>query len=270
MSCEIALFSNVGNSRRKQEDNAIYSCGRFLTLNDVSAISENRSTYQVKVLPTDKGNFIVAVSDGMGGHASGEVASGQVVKYLSDNYQRIIDGVYLNEQFLKDEISELNRTIVSYSRSDARFKGMGATLCGVICSKGLFYGFNVGDSRLYRYYDGELEQLSSDHTEGQRLVKLNLITERELSSFPRRKNLYKYIGINGELVADVFKIGNCVFGTTLLLCSDGLTDVIPDEELKEVLAKTDAIEEKGRLLVERALERNVGHGDNITLILVEF
>ena len=266
----VYFASNVGNSRQNQEDNAILPGGAVLGAELVKSISESRETYESRFDKSCENGFMAAVCDGMGGHASGEVASALSVRYLCENYQRIIDGAYLNEQFLINEIAALNRAVVSYSKTDGELKGMGATLCGVICTKGFYYGFNVGDSRLYRYSDNHIEQLSTDHTEGQRLLKLNLLSEEEYERFPRRKNLYKYVGTNSELIADVFKIGSCVSGSTLLLCSDGLCDVISENEMAEALSKNEPLECKGRALVDKALGRNIGHGDNITLILIEF
>ena len=265
----VYFASNVGNSRPNQEDNAILPNAAFLSEDIVKTISEGRQTYELSLNVRDDKGFLVAVSDGMGGHASGEVASAQTVRYLSENYHRLVSEAYFNEQSVTDIIGELNRFVVSYAKTDDHFKGMGATLCGVLCSNSVYYGINVGDSRLYRYYNNQLEQLSTDHTEGQRLLKLNLLTRDELANFPRSKNLYKYIGVNSELVADVFKIGFCIPGTTLLLCSDGLTDALSDEEIATVLETNKTIQNKGKLLMEQALERNVGHGDNITLILIE-
>ena len=264
------LGTNVGNSRQNQEDNVILPNGFFLDADLVKSISEHRQTYEVIHKGNFENGFLIAVSDGMGGHSSGEVASGLTVKYLSEKYSRIIDESYLDEQFIINEIGSLNRSINSYSKRDACLRGMGATLCGVICTNGMYYGVNVGDSRLYHYYNNHLEQLSTDHTEGQRLLKLNLLTEDEYQRFPRRKNLYKYIGINSELIPDVFKIGNCIPESTLVLCSDGLTDALSDEEIATVLRKSGSIEYRGHLLIDQALERNIGHGDNITLILIEF
>lgn len=266
----IYFASNVGNSRQNQEDNAILPNGSFLDAELVKSISEHRQTHETIYKGNFENGFLVAVSDGMGGHASGEVASSLTVKYLSEKYSRIIEGAYLNEQFIINEIGNLNRSIISCSNRDACLRGMGATLCGVICTNGMYYGVNVGDSRLYHYYNNHLEQLSTDHTEGQRLLKLNLLTEDEYQRFPRRKNLYKYIGISSELIPDVFKIGTCIPGSTLVLCSDGLTDVLSDEEIATVLSKPGSIEYRGHLLIDQALERNIGHGDNITLILIEF
>lgn len=266
----IYFASNVGNSRQNQEDNAILPNGSFLDAELVKSISEHRQTHEAIYKGNFENGFLVAVSDGMGGHASGETASSLTVKYLSQKYRQFIDEAYLNEQFIINEIGSLNRSVISSSKEDIRLKGMGATLCGVICSNGMYYGYNVGDSRLYRHHNNQLEQLSTDHTEGQRLLKLNLLTEEEYRRFPRRKNLYKYIGINSELIPDVFKIENCIPESTLMLCSDGLTDALSDEEIAAVLNKAESIEYKGHLLIDHALERNIGHGDNITLILIKF
>lgn len=266
----VYFASNVGNSRQNQEDNAILPGGSYLTPDLVKSIGEQRHTHERYFAYNYDDGFLAAVSDGMGGHASGEVASAQVVQYLFANYQRIVGNASFGEQPLVDEIAALNRQILAYSKSDASLRGMGATLCGVLVSKDGCYGINVGDSRLYRYCNGNLEQLSTDHTEGERLLKLNLLTQEEYQRFPRRKNLYKYMGVNSELVADVFKIGFCMPGTTLLLCSDGLADVVSNEEIEAVLATSETLEQKGRTLLKQALDGNAGHGDNITLILIEF
>lgn len=262
-------ISHIGNSRNNQEDSFLLHQGGILPSDVREEMKYSRSPY-IKACSHNTSNFIVAVSDGMGGHAAGEVASSIAIEYLSENYQRLIESAYLNEQFIASEICAINRMVVNSSRKDNRLKGMGATLCGVICSNDMYYGFNVGDSRLYRYHNNQLEQLSSDHTEGQRLRKLNLLTEEEYLRFPRRKHLYKYIGVNSELIPDVFKIGNCIPGNTLVLCSDGLTDALSDEEIATILSKDGSVEYKGHLLIDCALERNIGHGDNITLILIEF
>ena len=271
VSSFITLYyaSNVGNSRENQEDNVVFPDGSYLTEDIVKSISEHSHTYEAVFRENSENGFLVAVSDGMGGHASGDIASSRTVNYLSRNYRRIVDGTYLNERFLINEIGMLNRFVVSCSDSDARFCGMGATLCGVVCCKGIYYGVNVGDSRLYRYYNHQIEQLSTDHTEGQRLLKLNILTEDEYQRFPRKKHLYKYIGINSELIADVFEISGCISGSILMLCSDGLTDVLSDEEISMILSKDGSIEYRGRLLIDQALERNIGYGDNVTLILIE-
>ena len=215
----------------------------------------------------DKFRGIVAVSDGMGGHSSGEVASFMTVKCLCDEYPRIVasDGELSGAVIL-----EINRTVSQAAQSNPEYKGMGATLCGFAYCDNKIIGFNVGDSRLYRFCGGELERLSRDHTEGQRLKDLGLLTDAELESFPNRKAIYKYIGMKTDLVADVFEIAPCEKGSLLLLCTDGLSDAICESELAEILGRDLTLKEKGEVLIDTALERKIGHGDNVTIILTGF
>lgn len=263
------VVSHIGNSRDNQEDNFFLQKGVYASSDARDKMAETRDIY-CHNCELNKQRLLVAVSDGMGGHASGEVASFLTVEYLSSHYDEIIDSARQDENALATQISRINSAVSMTSKKDSSCCGMGATLCGVVANEYELIGFNIGDSRLYQYNGGELRQLSTDHTEGQRLLNLNLLTEDEYQRFPRRKNLYKYIGTNSELIPDVFKIGNCIPGSTLVLCSDGLTDALSDEEITTVLCKSGSIEYKGRLLVAQALERNIGHGDNITLILIEF
>jgi len=267
---EIFMFSNVGNSRANQEDNALIGKEVYLSELEVNELSDTRQTGRKSRFLSKRDPVFVAVSDGMGGHSRGEVASLMTVQYLSDKYHEIIDLALQREQGIQEEIKLLNQKVVSVAKSTPDCKGMGATLCGVVGKQGRYLGFNVGDSRLYQYSAGALKQLSKDHTEGQRLVDLNLLTESELLNFPRRKNIYKYIGRSGDLIADVFRISNCVSGSVLLLCSDGLTDALSDKELEMILSGEECIREKGDKMIEHALSRNPGCGDNITVVLLQF
>ncbi len=267
--CKVVLLSNVGNSRENQEDNALFN-DKFFSNEDIETMSKTRRTYLENYSPDAKNGFLVAVCDGMGGHDFGEVASYLTAEYLSDNYRSVIDSSLIGENAISRDIKMANDFVLSKSRGDSNLKNIGATLCGVVGKNSCFYGFNVGDSRLYRYVAGKLEQLSVDHTEGQRLVNLKLLTKEECAKFPRRKTLYKYIGHSVELCADVFPIKQCVSGTTLLICSDGLTDCVSDEKIESVLKTADSVEQKGKALMEEALQCNAGYGDNITIILIEF
>ena len=230
-------------------------------------INANRNDDIVLNYTIPASDFAVAVSDGMGGHASGEIASYMTVRYLSDNYARVVDG---EKTDLISLISEINGEVVREARSCPDYKGMGATLCGLLCRDGKLLGFNVGDSRLYRYDGQGLKRLSRDHSEGQRLLDLKLLTEEEVKNFPNRKTIYKYIGMRADLVADVFDIEPCKEKTVFLLCSDGLSDVLDESELSLILSSDVPLKQKSEMLMNRALSRNVGHGDNITIILTEF
>ena len=263
---QIASFSHIGNKRENQEDNYILKKGKFLSPRERKRTEKSKKIFCYSVKNKNK-DFLVAVSDGMGGHSSGEVASLLTVKYLSDNMQDIIqdaDNGNLNAHFL-----DLNKSVTDYAKKHSECRNMGATLCGFIRKGEKIIGFNLGDSRLYRFENKVLRQLSVDHTEGQRLLNLNILSEEELENFPRKKHLYKYIGANGELVADIFDIDGCVGKTTFLLCSDGLSDVLSDSEIESILNSSDDIQCRGKALVEEALKRNEGYGDNITVLLVD-
>lgn len=264
-----SVISHIGNSRDNQEDNYLVRREGYLPSGVRDGMSKSRKPYCLEG-SLDKERFLVAVSDGMGGHSNGEVASLLTVEYLSKNYDDIIDSVRLGERELATQISRINNAVTSRSKNDSSCRGMGATLCGVIANEYELVGFNVGDSRLYQYKDGELKQLSSDHTEGQRLLKMKLLTEEEVRRFPRRKVLHKYIGCDGEIVPDVFRITGVEQGTVLMLCTDGLSDVMSDDEMAQIFKNDTDLSDKATSLVNEAVSRNLGHGDNTTVILVEF
>lgn len=265
-SIEIFVVSSIGNSRSNQEDNYLIPSRGVESLGgiNINANGDDNVVYNYTIAPKQ---FIALVSDGMGGHSAGEVASYMTAQFFSDYQLKIASD---NHKEIIEDLAKLNRMVYMKANETSARKGMGATLCGFVAREGMFLGFNVGDSRLYRYESGKLSQLSKDHSEGQRLLDLNLLTKDELKSFPNRKAIYKYIGMKTDLVADVFDIEPCEQGTILLLCTDGLTDVLADSEIQEILNNKALLKEKGEKLLNTALERNVGHGDNITIILTEF
>ena len=144
---------------------------------------------------------------------------------------------------------------------------MGATLvvfvvCGMECAV-----LNVGDSRAYHFYDGALIQITKDHTEGQRMLDLGLLSRKELLSFPARKNLNRYIGYgqNGYVLrADeyypVMKNG------MVLLCSDGISDFLPSSRIAEILCSDNNLEIVGKQLINEAVAAY--NADNTTAILI--
>ena len=262
---KVDVISHIGNSRTNQEDNFLIGA-KFLELEVIKKFSPESPSICIDYMD-NADNTLLAVADGMGGHSSGEIASYLTLKKLSESCSNIssIDCFELNSV-----ISKINQNITTVAQNTPEYKGMGATLCGVMLCGEKLLGFNVGDSRLYRFDNGVLQQLSKDHSEGQRLLDLKLLNEEELKTFPNRKAIYKYIGMKTDLVADVFELEPCEQGTILLLCTDGLTDVLDNFEIKDILDSEMLLKEKGEKLLNTALERNVGHGDNITIVLTEF
>lgn len=263
------VYSHVGNSRKNQEDNFLLSQGKILSPDDRERIAQTRSCYLDKKIGQD--DYCIVVSDGMGGYECGEEASFLTVSYLSKKYYELLNGNMIDKKVICDEITYLNEFVCKEAKKNIETQNMGATLCGVLSSKEQIFCFNVGDSRLYQYFNGILNQITVDNTEGQRLLNLGLLTEDEVKTFPKRKAIYKYIGKDVELIPDIYEINDINKGTMLLLCSDGLSDVLELEEIQDMLSKQFIkTEDKGKFLVEMAVERKPDAGDNITLIIIEY
>ena len=186
------VYSHIGNSRKNQEDNYFIGRGKYLSPADRDKMSEER---KCKVDSRIAEQFCCCVSDGMGGHSSGEVASFLTAKYIDENYDEIVNENIKSEQYIKEFVKNLNEGVCSKSKSDSALIDMGATLCGVLSVEHKTYCFNVGDSRLYQYTNGILKQVTVDNTEGQRLLDLGLLTEEEVKTFPKRIRVSKYVFI---------------------------------------------------------------------------
>ncbi|MDD6551559.1 MAG: protein phosphatase 2C domain-containing protein [Lachnospiraceae bacterium] len=262
-------FSHIGNSRDNQEDNFLLG-DVFLTSAQVQAQSDSREmTVTAERLSEDR--FCMAISDGMGGYEGGEVASGQTVKYMAEHMAELYDSAIAGKNGLNDFVKKLNFFICEKAGQKEQLNEMGATLCALVSSRGRTYSVNAGDSRLYLYSDGVLEHITTDDTEGQRLIGLGLLSPDEEKTFPDRKKLYKYLGRPVELMPDVREVNTLRSGDIVMLCSDGLYDVTDDEEIADMLSKKNlSIAEKGRFLTEMAVERNEGAGDNVTLVIAEY
>ena len=266
--CLVYSFSHIGNSRENYEDN--YLLGeQYMLPEQVKSMSYQRKLAMKSLEMSD--SYCVAVSDGMGGYECGEVASLLTVQYLSSHYKNLIKKVNDVKSGIANCVLQLNSFVCCEAKKKVETQNMGATLCGIVSVDDYTYCFNGGDSRMYQYTDGILRQITIDNTEGQRLLGLGLLSEEEVKTFPKRKAIYKYIGKDVDLVPDIYEIENIRKGTLLLLCSDGLSDVLELEEIQDMLSKQFIkTEDKGKFLVGMAVERSQDTGDNITLIIIEY
>ncbi len=260
------LFSHVGNSRENQEDNAFFDRQSYITPEKIKALSSSRQMYCFDIKDEWQTDFLFAVSDGMGGHSCGEIASYYTVKYLDTYYDQFLR---FEKEELSREIIRLNSSVWEKSRESTDCSGMGATLCGLLVRGETLLGFHVGDSRIYTFSGGKLTQLSKDHTEGQRLLDLKLLSAVEVANFPHRKSLYKYIGMKTPPTAEVLCFAKDAPGQVVLLCTDGLSDVLSHDTLERLLSEKESLKSKGTKIMNEALAGNPGRGDNITFILVE-
>lgn len=210
---------------------------------------------------------LFAVADGMGGHVAGEVAS----KKASEVIQSYLDnGYYCDapDMMLGKAIIQANKEIYEAACNDSRYSGMGTTLTAVYVNKGILYYAHVGDSRLYLLENNVLRQITKDHSLVGELVRNGNITKDEAHHHPNRNILTRAVGTSADIIVDT---GSCRLDCVqaMLLCTDGLTTMVTDQEIGSVLMKHLSSGEK--LLDELmylALER--GGYDNITMICAKF
>jgi protein phosphatase len=204
-----------------------------------------------------------AVADGMGGHAAGEVASALAVQTLrehaGDSPDTIVEAMRL-----------ANRAVVEQADRDPAMRGMGTTLSVVALLQGEdgdeIVVANVGDSRVYRLHDGELEQLTDDHSLVGDLLRAGRITPAEARVHPNRNIVTKVIGNEDDVVADSWIVDPHA-GDRYLLCSDGLTDEVEDVAIARVLRTTKDPSAAAKELVD--LANAAGGRDNIPAVIVD-
>lgn len=202
-----------------------------------------------------------AVADGMGGHRGGEVASRVALEKVTE-LTRDEDEVDLAEA-----VRSANQAILEQAARDRELAGMGTTLTLLRTEADRVSFAHVGDSRAYLLRDGELRQLTDDHTLVNRMVREGKITEEEASIHPHRSILTRALGVEPELEVDLG--GQEVrVGDRIMLCSDGLTGMVPEPRIHEVLSTTDDPQEACDSLVREA--NAAGGQDNITVVVLDF
>lgn len=213
------------------------------------------------LVETQRGLWVVA--DGMGGHESGEVASGMVVETIR---ALALDGALDDavDQAI-DALRGVNRRLIELARAQEREKSIGTTVVGVAIADGLFRCFWAGDSRAYLLRDGQLARLSRDHSLVQDLVDAGMLKPEEAEGHANSNVITRAVGVAEKLDVDVIG-GGVMPGDQFLLASDGLTRVVDDGELSAEL-RCGSLEQVADNLVERVLER--GAPDNVSLIIVQ-
>lgn len=234
-------------------------------ISDIGLIRQNNEDFW-KLLK-DEQFFILA--DGMGGHQAGEIASKETVDQLCHLFQQrrhlFHQTIEIAKQTLKEMIQEVNTDIYRLGRETPHLRGMGTTLCCIFFhSEGLIYG-HVGDSRIYRFRQNQLEQLTQDHSLLRELIDLGQLSEQQAEDFLYKNIITKAIG-TGAVVEPTINQTSLEIGDVLLLCTDGLSDLVCFEEIEDILSRHPE-EEAIQLLIKHAKQH--GGYDNITVILVK-
>lgn len=205
---------------------------------------------------------LFVVADGMGGAQAGEVASQTAVQAFAAG---VPDDGGSPEQRLATVVERANEEIHALSREDAGRAGMGTTLTAVLVGEREVTIAHVGDSRAYRLRDGRLERLTDDHSLVEELMRQGKLTAQEAGEHPQRSIITRALGPEPEVEVDTYT-ARARDGDVYLLCSDGLTSMIEEDEVHAVLAEHSGLEDAGRALVAAA--NAAGGRDNITVLLL--
>ncbi len=203
------------------------------------------------------------VADGMGGHKAGDKASSYAVKRFVELAGREKE----DSPFLVMErlLEEVNEEVYQMSCEEEQYAGMGTTFVAATVVEKTAYIMNVGDSRLY-YYNGKISQITMDHSLVEELVRAGELNRRESRNHPQKNIITKALGVAGNVEPDFFMVP-MEKKSKILLCSDGLTNMVEDEKLEEILSGEKTEKEMAQKCVEEALF--YGGLDNIAVVIAQ-
>ncbi len=245
---------------------------RFAGATDVG---QKRSHNEDSIYLPDKERLVV-VADGMGGHASGDVASKLAVDTMAQFYRDTSESPEVTCPFMvnRDGRHEQNRLVTSVklanlkiselAQSDSRLKGMGTTVVAVFFADEEVLIAHVGDSRVYLMSGGELSQVTTDHSLLNDYIKIKRIDPNDVESFPHKNVIVRALGMKDQVLVDLLKREPCI-GDVYLLCSDGLCDMVEDPAIAEVVRAEQNLDDCCVRLVELANKN--GGADNISVAL---
>jgi len=215
------------------------------------------------------GHRLAIVADGMGGHRAGDVASKMTVIHLKEMWE-LTEGIQTAdqaEQWLLNHITQVNSLLYDHSQNNLECEGMGTTIEAVIATDRFTTIAHVGDSRCYILNEAGFQQLTEDHTLVNELVRTGQISKEDAEHHPRKNVILRALGTDQNVKIDIKTI---MFeeGDYLLLCSDGLSNKVNEEEMLRILLNEESLEQKSATFIDMANEN--GGEDNITLIIIVF
>ncbi len=204
------------------------------------------------------------VADGMGGHKAGDYASRFMAEGLASYADQHRNGSAI--RIIKEGIRQINGELYELSLNQAALSGMGTTLVAAVTEGDTLYVANVGDSRLYLLREGRLLQVTRDHSYVEEMVALGQM-ERNSRDYRQQKNIItRAIGVERYVEADFFE-EELLTGDMILMCSDGLCNMLRDEEVAAVLGESGSLKQKTERLIAQANDR--GGYDNIAVIIID-
>jgi protein phosphatase len=251
MRIEVAGTTHVGMKRNHNEDNYL-------------------------VIPEEN---LCCVADGMGGHSSGEIASKIAVDELGEFFRmtsRDGDATWpfkmdkartYDENRLATGIKLANKCIFERASNETKYKGMGTTIVSVHFANNAAYVGHVGDSRVYFFRQGVLKQVTEDHSLLNDYLKAKKLTPEEIENFPHKNVIVRALGMKENVIVDVARI-EPQEGDIFLLCSDGLSGMVPDAQMQDILNRTPELEKACSQLIDMA--NAAGGTDNVTCVLARY
>jgi len=213
------------------------------------------------------GQMLALVADGMGGHQAGDIASAMAKDGMLNYWHEITEPFTPEdaEKWLLKTVSKVNEELFDYSQNHPGCEGMGTTLVAAVCSEEFVTFSNVGDSRVYLFAEDELTQISEDHSLVRELVRSGQLSEEEAEHHPRKNVLLRALGTEQTIEVDIETI-SWKNGSILLLCSDGLTNKLSNQDIQNQLTIDQGLESISQKLLKQA--NDYGGEDNITITLV--
>ena len=238
----------------------------FAYLTDPGQVRDHNED-SVTIVKNAQGEILMAVADGMGGHKGGEIASSIAITHIG---KRFIDTSSVGNKedainFLKEIVSEANILLYKYTEDNPESNGMGTTIVIALLTKEFLLFGNIGDSSGYVIKNKKLYKITNDHTLVNLLVKSGEITEEEAKDHPRKNVLMRALGANISVEMDIFDVERDV--SAILLCSDGLTNMLDEEQIERVLDSNLDIDAKVQKLINKA--NNRGGTDNISVAYLQ-
>lgn len=237
---------------------------KVFSITDVGRIRQMNQDY---VFATDEplGSLpnLLVVADGMGGHKAGDFASKFTVETLKEELKLSLkEGP---EEVLMDAVQVVNHKLIQTAETDIKLDGMGTTLVAATVIDHTLYFINVGDSRLY-LINKNIKQLSRDHSLVEEMLRLGGISEEEAKHHPDKNIITRAIGVKEDVEADFYEFA-LKKDDVILMCTDGLCNMVSEDEIFAIIKGARDIVEAGQLLVNRANEN--GGKDNIGIVLAQ-
>ena len=217
----------------------------------------------VAIVSNERNEFVLAVADGMGGHKAGEVASAIAIEHIKESFYAL-ETMGTKEEaidWLRMIVKEINEKIFDYADNNPESKGLGTTLVIAIKTNDYILYGNIGDSSGYVIKNNTIHKVTKDHTYVGMLLTTGRLNEETAKNHPGKNLLTRALGANDPIEIDIFDIDTSVKG--LFLCSDGLTNMLTDEQIEKILNSNLPMEEAVVKLIKKANSR--GGTDNISI-----